>query len=240
MYFTSSLLVAALLGVAQAQTPSGFKPEVKAKLDVMFNSTAVSAPGKLLTKAETGSQPQIAVAGNAVNGSGMYMFVMMDLDVPGQGTNTTRRVLLHAMNTGFKASSQKISSGSTLLTSTEKGPAAYIAPGPPATDTMPHRYVEMLFAQPDDLAVKATDFADTSARIGFDLDSFMTKNKLGMPLAANFFTVDGKASAASTPARSGSAGMPKSTAAPFTGSARAVDFSLGLAGVLGGLVVAAI
>ncbi|KAF1954270.1 PEBP-like protein [Byssothecium circinans] len=254
MHYSSSLLVAALLGVAQAQTPPGFKPEAKNKLEVMFNSTSVNRPGQLLSKAATATQPQLAVSGNAVNSGATYVFVMVDLDVPGQGTNTTRRTLLHAMNTGLKASAQKMAGGAALLTSTEKGPAAYIGPGPPATDSIPHRYVEMLFEQPAELAVKATDFADTSARLNFDINAFAQENKLGTPLAANFFTVDGKATggaatggAAATsgsrgagPSRSGSAGTPRPTSQPFTGAAAGpVDMSFGLAGVLGGLVLAA-
>lgn len=51
MLFTSSLLVAALVGVAQAQTPKGFTPSVEKQLDVLYNGTAVKKPGELLTKA---------------------------------------------------------------------------------------------------------------------------------------------------------------------------------------------
>lgn len=53
MYFVSSLLVAALAGLAQAQsvTPSGFTPSASSKLDVIFNSTMVMTPGQMLSKA---------------------------------------------------------------------------------------------------------------------------------------------------------------------------------------------
>jgi hypothetical protein len=54
MKFTSSILGAAFAIVAQAQTtPQGFSPATNAKLDVLFNSTAVATPGQLLTKART-------------------------------------------------------------------------------------------------------------------------------------------------------------------------------------------
>ena len=56
--FFASILVAALVGVAQAQTPKGFTPSVNSKLDVLFNSTAVSEPGKLLTKASKNTLDQ--------------------------------------------------------------------------------------------------------------------------------------------------------------------------------------
>ncbi|PVH99266.1 PEBP-like protein [Periconia macrospinosa] len=245
MYFSSSVVVAILAGIAQAQTPQGFKPEVKNKLDVMFNSTMVSKPGQLLSKAETASAPQIAASSSMVDSSKSYVFVMLDLDVPAAQGNATRRVLLHAMETGFKPTSQKIAGNAVLLASTEKGPASYIPPGPPATDTIPHRYVQMLFEQPQTLAVQASDFANMQARINFDITSFAEKNKLGEPMAANFFTVDGKATAAggkggAKGTASASGAMPSRTAAPFTGAAGQLDVSYGLAGLLGGLALVAV
>ncbi|KAJ4347741.1 hypothetical protein N0V95_005143 [Ascochyta clinopodiicola] len=244
MHFASSLLIAALAGLVQAQsvTPSGFTPSAKAKLDVFFNSTMVMTPGQVLSKAETATQPKIAVASTMSNMSATYMFVMLDLDVPPEGGSAKRRVLLHAMNTGFKATQQKIGGSATLLASTEKGPAAYIPPGPPPTDTIPHRYVELLFEQPADLKVQASDFADTSARINFDINAFMTKNKVSAPMAGNFFMVDGRASgtAKGTASASGSGRMPGSTPQPFTGAAERYGLSPAMAGLLGGLALYAV
>lgn len=171
-----------------------------------------------------------------------YMFVMLDLDVPPEQGSTTRRVLLHAMNTGFQATQQKISGSATLLASNEKGPAAYIPPGPPPTDTIPHRYVQLLFEQPANLNVQASDFKETGARINFDINAFMAKNKVSAPLAGNFFMVDGRASATArgTASASGSGGLPGSTPQPFTGAAGKHGLSPGMAGLLGGLAVVAI
>ncbi|CAI6308202.1 unnamed protein product [Periconia digitata] len=248
MYFSSSVLIAVLVRFALAQTPKDFEPAVTSKLDVMFNTTMVMKAGMQLSKAETASQPQIAASSSMVDASKSYVFVMLDLDVPPAQGSTTRRTLLHAMETGFKATSQKIAGNSVLLASTEQGPAAYVPPSPPATDTIPHRYVQMLFEQPESLAVKASDFANTQARIGFDIMSFSKENKLGNPMAANFFTVDGKASAAGgsggargtagsrgTAAASGA--TPSRTAAPFTGAAGNMDVSYGLASLLGSLAL---
>lgn len=167
---------------------------------------------------------------------------MLDLDVPPEEGSTERRVLLHAMNTGFKATQQKISGSATLLASTEKGPAAYIPPGPPPTDTIPHRYVQLLFQQPADLSIQASDFANTSARIGFDINAFMTKNKVTAPMAGNFFMVDGRASATTkgTASVSGSGGLAGSTVQPFTGAAEKFGLSPGMAGLLGGLALFAV
>jgi len=51
MYPISFLFVATLVGIAQAQTPSGFSPATNTKLDVIFNTTTVKEPGELLSKA---------------------------------------------------------------------------------------------------------------------------------------------------------------------------------------------
>lgn len=123
------------------------------------------------------------------------MFVMIDLDVPPAQGDTKRRVLLHAMNTGFKATQQTLNGTSTLLASSDQGPAPYFGPGPPASDTIPHRYVQLVFPQPDNLNISASDFANTAARLNFDVPSFMTQNGISAPLSANFITVDGRAGA---------------------------------------------
>ncbi|KAF2021326.1 PEBP-like protein [Aaosphaeria arxii CBS 175.79] len=249
--FTSTVFLLALAGIARAQTPQGFTPSVNTKLDVFFNSTSVATPGQRLKKATTASQPQLALPATAnVSSSDSYIFVMIDLDVPPAEGQTTRRTILHAMITDFKATSQAVgSSGSRLLASQEKGPAAYIGPSPPATDSTPHRYVELLFQQPaQELSVSEADFEDIQSRIGFEIEQFAQQNGLGEPLAANFFTVSGQpgggasGTAGSFGTATGSGGIVRNTLAPeeFEGRAGRVDFSLGFAGLVGGLVLAVV
>jgi hypothetical protein len=177
------------------------------------------------------------------------MFMMLDLDVPPAENSSDRRVLLHSLTTGFKMTSQTVGGTAKLLASTSDGPAPYIGPGPPATDTIPHRYVQLLFNEPTTLKAKASDFSDTSARIGFDLAKFMQTENLQAPLAGNFFTVDGRATAggavASGTGRSGGTAatgtgmMPKNTLQPFLGAGEKVrsDKAMALAGLLGGLTL---
>jgi len=165
---------------------------------------------------------------------------MLDLDVPPAQGNTTRRILLHAMETGFKPTQQRMTNNTVLLTSTDQGPAPYLPPGPPATDTMAHRYVELLYAQPAQLNLQASDFADTQARFNIDIESFAQQHGLGEPLAANFFTVDGRAGASASGTATASGGIARNTLQPFEGAAGRVEMSLGLAGFVGGLVLAAV
>ncbi|KAL6706226.1 hypothetical protein ACN47E_005961 [Coniothyrium glycines] len=240
MFFSSSLFIAALVGIVQAQTPSGFTPPVETKLQVIFNTTTVNNPGLELPKAATASQPQIAISSAIINSSDTFIFMMLDLDVPPANGSTTRRVLLHAMNTGFKPTQQKLSGGATLLTSSEKGPAPYLPPSPPATDTVAHRYVQLLFREPSVLKVQASDFANTQARINFDVAEFMTANNVGSPVAGNFFRVDGRANAAASGTATGTSGTPRSTVQPFEGTAFRADPQMLMGGLLGSLVLFAV
>jgi hypothetical protein len=59
MHFPASLFVAAIIGLAQAQTPSGFKPQIEPKLEVIFNSTMVKTAGQQLT--ESGEHCRVAL-----------------------------------------------------------------------------------------------------------------------------------------------------------------------------------
>ncbi|CAN9081483.1 unnamed protein product [Alternaria alternata] len=231
MYFSTSVLVAGLVSLAQAQVPSGFTPQAATKLEVIFNSTMVNTAGQQLAKSFA-----------MIDSSQTYMFVMLDLDVPPANGSTERRVLLHCMNTGFKATKQQLMGAATLLASSEKGPAAYIPPGPPATDTVAHRYVQLLFQQPASLNIQASAFAGAQARIGFDIESFMSKNGVSAPVAGNFFRVDGRiaATASGTAGAAGASGtgaMPTGTPQPFTGAAGEVSVPYGTAGLLSGIAL---
>lgn len=261
MHFIPSVLVAGLVGLAQAQVPSGFTPQATTKLEVIFNSTMVNTAGQQLAKAckspdiptqiailtclAAATQPQLALSSAMIDASQTYMFVMLDLDVPPADGSTERRTLLHCMNTGFKATKQQLMGAATLLASSEKGPAPYIPPGPPATDTVAHRYVELLFPQPASLNIQASAFAGVQDRIGFDIQSFMSQNGVSAPLAANFFRVDGRISATasgtgSATVASGAAATPTGTPQPFTGAAGEISVPYGTAGLLSGVALFAV
>lgn len=51
MRLSAAIIVAGVVGIAQAQTPQGFKPAVNTNLELLFNTTKVTKPGEMLTKA---------------------------------------------------------------------------------------------------------------------------------------------------------------------------------------------
>lgn len=175
----------------------------------------------------------------ALNSSDTFMFVMIDLDVS-MGGSAARTTILHAMETGFKATQQTVMGTAQLLATTVKGPAAYFGPGPPATDATPHRYVELLFRQPATLSVRESDFAQFQSRIGFDITAFMTRQGLSTPIAANFFRVSGRSNNVISGTATGTGGIVRNTLQPFEGAVGKVDMSRGLAGLLGGLALLAV
>ncbi|KAL9105547.1 MAG: hypothetical protein Q9227_009291 [Pyrenula ochraceoflavens] len=77
--------------------------------------------------------------------------------------------------------------------------ADYIPPSPPAGN-QPHRYVALVYSQPASFSVPAAFSSinppsDNKARLGFDINAFMSAANLQPPVAGNYFTVvnDGSA-----------------------------------------------
>jgi phosphatidylethanolamine-binding protein len=78
------------------------------------------------------------------------------------------------------------------LTAEKSFIANYIGPGPPPGSS-PHRYVFLLYKQPDEFEFE--DYAPPKgktygnmARMRYDLAAFEAKAKLGKPVAVNYFT----------------------------------------------------
>ncbi|KAK4152488.1 phosphatidylethanolamine-binding protein 4 [Chaetomidium leptoderma] len=195
MLFSITTISSALLlaSAVSAQTPAGFVPEVKDKLEILFGTKAVEAPGASLAKAETAMQPTIGTSDAPLTGPS-YLWMMIDLDVPSNFQNPSsgpRRTNLHALITGFKPTTTAPTDGIYTLTppAGTSGPVAYVGPGPPPeTPPHAHRYVSLLYET-------AADFAVTKAQVGqtfgFDLAVFVDKIKLGVPVRAGFFNVTG-------------------------------------------------
>jgi Phosphatidylethanolamine-binding protein len=144
--------------------------------------------------------------------------IMVDIDVSVNGTTTD---LIHWIQGNFSASP-----GSPKLSSSQGPIASYFPPGPPAGQT--HRYVQMLFNEPQGFSVPAdftAIFANLTAsvvnRIGFDYNKFIAESKLGDPVAGNYFRVatpndTASATSTSTVATSGTGVRPTGSAAPTT------------------------
>lgn len=82
------------------------------------------------------------------------------------------------------------SSGALTSKTLEEAPATYIGPAPPPENpAKPHRYTQLLFEQPDDFEVPASQAQAVQQRRGFDIEAFMTAAGLSAPIQANFYNV---------------------------------------------------
>src|SRR4051812_21002010 len=88
------------------------------------------------------------------------------------GAAGSRLTNLHALLQGYAPSSQT-QNGTHILTTTATSPASYMSPAPPAeTPAHPHKYVFLLYAQPDNFAVPASQKSAVQKRIGIDWAKF--------------------------------------------------------------------
>ena len=113
------------------------------------------------------------------------MVVCLDLDAPFASFNVMSPIL-HWIQSDFK------SSDGNALASTAPTIASYIPPAPPP-GAGPHRYVFLLFTQPEGFNVADHAPADGKplgiwARVRYDLDGWMRTVGLGEPIAVNYFT----------------------------------------------------
>ncbi|KAH6626532.1 phosphatidylethanolamine-binding protein [Chaetomium sp. MPI-SDFR-AT-0129] len=183
--FSFALLVA---GIALAQTPAGFVPEVADKLEIVFGTKTVETPGASLEKTDTANQPTIGTSDAPLT----------DIDVPTNFQNPSaggRQTNLHALLTGFTPSTTNPEEGGiytlTPPSSSSDGSAVvpYVGPAPPAENPpYPHRYVSLLYETEDGFMVQREQVGQT---LGFDLAVFVEKVGLGTPVRAGYFNVTG-------------------------------------------------
>jgi phosphatidylethanolamine-binding protein (PEBP) family uncharacterized protein len=116
-----------------------------------------------------------------------YLVICIDLDAPFISFSFLAPIL-HWLQSGLKASQD----GSGTLQSSEPPISNYRGPGPPP-GAAPHRYVFLLYEQPDDF--NATKYAPAGGkemgmgpRTRWNLDAWVKEAKLGPVLAVNYFT----------------------------------------------------
>jgi phosphatidylethanolamine-binding protein len=128
-------------------------------------------------------------------------------------TITGRQTLLHALIPGYTASSN----GTLTSPNVASAPAPYIGPNPPAENpAFPHRYVELLYREPANFQVPASEANAIQTRRGFNMTTFVQATNLSTPIEANFFQVVNN---------SLSTGSPTGTGAHSSGTAHATGSS---------------
>ncbi|AAW46410.1 nucleus protein, putative [Cryptococcus deneoformans JEC21] len=163
-----------------------FEPE--ALLSVTFGSTAIST-GDTLDQDAVSSSPTLAVspASNATLESGqLYTVVMVDADIVGTDESTTeqtRHWLVNSASLSTDSAPYAVNwTGSTSITD-------YAGPGP-ASGSGSHRYVIIVYAQPDTFSPPANLSQAGTPLSTMSLSSYVSESGLGNLITANYFQVE--------------------------------------------------
>ncbi|KIM96413.1 hypothetical protein OIDMADRAFT_105972 [Oidiodendron maius Zn] len=140
--------------------------------------------GEHIPKAEARDTPELSFDVP----SGTYIGVNIDLDAPFPSFPFLGPIL-HWVQPGLAPT--KAADGTTVLSASTTPPiASYIPPGPPPPSA-PHRYVFLLYEQPEDFdAMKFMPGGQPMThfkRIRYDYAAFEKEAKLGPLIASNYF-----------------------------------------------------
>ncbi|KAK8152878.1 phosphatidylethanolamine-binding protein [Phyllosticta citrichinensis] len=203
------LLLLSVAGTALAQTPPFFEPSASERLLATFDQNNTDpfffVPGGVFAVNATQDAPQIYLPANRTtlgpptNSTlpATYLILMVDPDAPSP-QNTSLGEFLHWLQPGARLSRSTETQTAndtaiSLLSASDTGTEAivpYQGPAPPSVG--PHRYIVLVFRQPDGPANFSLP-ADYDARRGgqnrtlFNATDFVQKASLGEPVAATFF-----------------------------------------------------
>jgi len=215
MVFLPILSLALLLPFAQAQTNdsalqiaaieahfkqsqivpqllSSFEPS--ALLTVNYAGVGDITPGQPLTEDQSASAPSVTVtsANSSAQLTGKFTITMVDADIV--GSDLSKGENRHWLVNGVTIANGTVSNSSaTAIT-------AYAGPGP-AAGSGPHRYVIMLYAQPDSFKAPANLSQPVGVTL-FDVNAYAKDSGLGPLVAATYMTVEEGTATVSIPATS--------------------------------------
>ncbi|KAH7957328.1 protein D2 [Rhipicephalus sanguineus] len=169
-------LSAATLGAMEALVPDVIPKPAKQVLAVKFKNGVEAHMGNTLTCDQTSAAPEsISFKGPS---SAFYTVVMVDPDAPSRSSARLRYwrhwLVLNVPN------SCDVKAGDTVT--------QYAGPSPPK-GTGPHRYALIVYSQGTN-RITERDASVPDARGMFNLNHFVTQNKLGDPLAVNYFVCE--------------------------------------------------
>ncbi|KAG6909468.1 hypothetical protein DXG01_000454 [Tephrocybe rancida] len=184
VHFKQSLIVPQLL--------ASFEPS--ALLAVNFAGVGDITPGQALTKEQSAPKPTVTVtaANSTVQLDGKFTIFMVDADIV--GGDLSKGENHHWLVNGVQITDGKVSDADATSI------VNYAGPGP-ATGSGPHRYVIILYAQPDSFAAPVGLTEPTGVGL-FTLNAYIKDSGLGALVAANYFTVEDGTATVSIPATS--------------------------------------
>ncbi|EAW10279.1 YbhB/YbcL family Raf kinase inhibitor-like protein [Aspergillus clavatus NRRL 1] len=155
-------------------------------LGLTLGEQRINTPGQFVPKADAQREPQLSFNVSF----GKYIVISTDIDAPFPSFGVLGPIL-HWIQPGYEPSNDITATGEAILKTSAPFVANYIGPAPPPGSS-PHRYVFLLYEQPDGFdgkkfAPKNGNPLGNWQRMRFDLDAFTREAKLGPVLAANYF-----------------------------------------------------
>jgi len=164
-----------------------------ALMSVTFGAQAAVPPGTPLTRDQVKAAPSISLtpANSSATFTGNFTLAMVDAGPVGydESQGQTRHMLIN----GVTIAGTNVSTASGVLIT------AYAGPAPPA-GTGPHRYVILLYTQPDTFSPPANLSQPGVGVSVFDFPQYVHNSHLGPVVAGTYFTVEeGTASSSISP-----------------------------------------
>ncbi|KAK6519166.1 hypothetical protein TWF281_003855 [Arthrobotrys megalospora] len=193
-YITSLLALAA---TAFSQTPSGFVPKADEWFPMTYDESAnpkFFVNGGLFDKNSVQGIPSVYIPDSPSFTGQTFVVLMVDPDAPSPSNNSLGQIL-HWMQPGVKIplNTQKVKSpeGKDLLkldTTSTNAIVPYRGPAPPSQD--PHRYIFMLFLQPEStfsLPAGFEKYQGGNDRRKFSAEEFVKAAGLQDPVLGTYF-----------------------------------------------------
>ncbi|KAI1775493.1 putative protease inhibitor [Hypoxylon cercidicola] len=149
-------------------------------------------PGQFIPKADARAAPELSFA--SLSPDKPYIILCVDLDAPFPSFPVLGPVL-HWLQPGAKATPIEVGGGgggfSLKAAADEPFVANYAGPGPPPISS-PHRYVFLVYEQPEGFDGKKLAPPDgkemgIGPRVRFDVDKWVKESKVGLAVAVTYF-----------------------------------------------------
>ncbi|PFH52352.1 hypothetical protein AMATHDRAFT_74152 [Amanita thiersii Skay4041] len=154
-----------------------------ALLSLNYPGVGDLGPGQLLRKEQVANAPTISAtpANNTVKLSDTYTLVMVDADVV--GANLSKGATRHWLVNGVTVINNQVSNSSATAVTAYAGPW-------PAPGSGPHRYVVLIYQQPQSFNPPA-DLSQPGVGVSvFDLNGYAKNSGLGPLIAATYMQVE--------------------------------------------------
>ncbi|KAF2110403.1 phosphatidylethanolamine-binding protein [Lophiotrema nucula] len=171
------------------------KNDSNAPVRIHYPAKTVTTPGTKLSKQDSKPAPTLSISSTfAKSPDAKYLAFAIDLDAPFPSMPVLGPIL-HGIQTDLTTEGEADADGYVKLATAVKPVVIYAPPGPPPISA-PHRYVFLIWEQPQDLTSEKirtqlglAEQVGIPARMRWNQDAAEKKLGLGAVLGGNYFVV---------------------------------------------------